>query len=394
MVRETTLRRSPSRAIRYGAVLALAVVMIAAGASLSGPAKLFARAPSDVVANYNGLNCTNAGWNNTHLRIGLASCQAIFGAQYEVNNSAIPNATNGYNFSFAIEWVGEFTPAGQLVHLASPLAPDSGQANVSVRGNSVNFSMFQVLNVTNATGQWTPDDSWYGSGPQWNVSSQSIGTAVLRMGVQLNVSQFAAANSTGNASSSVKFDVGVSGWPWASPTDQLGFMLGSLGAWGSYFTYNATSSTLAEKWNTTNRTFISVVFGGTANVTYPSGPGAIASVAEQAGIYAAGIPDREAVVLVSFGSVAGNYSQVAYDPWVVFSLIPGTVPPGPSVSSPSGGWPAWLVVAAAVTVLFGGLAVLAGKVVRDYRTRRQGEELVRGMRVAIGVETGSRGRSR
>jgi hypothetical protein len=251
--------------------------------------------------------------------------------------------------------------------------------------------MSQVLNVANASGQWAPNDTWYGGGPQWNVSSVTIGTSVFRLGVQLNVSQFSAANSTENASSSVKFDVGVSGWPWASSTDQLGFVLASLGAWGSHFSYNASSGTLADQWNATNRTFLSVVFGGAAGVTYPSGPGAVASVEEQAGLFAAGMPDRQAVVLVAFGGVAGNYSQIAYDPWVVFSLeLPNSHMSTPPASGPSWLWPAGAVVAVAIVLVVG----LTGRVVRELRLRREGEELVRGMRAAIREEPESPGRSR
>jgi len=377
-----TERGSLTREVRVGVVLALAVVILAASVGSLGHTKLAVRTPPDMVANYNDVSCTGAGWNNSHLRIGLSSCQAGFGGQYEVNNTAIPNETNGYNFSFNIVWVGEFTPSGQLVRLASPLAPVSGRANSTVRGDEVNLSISQVLNVTNASGQWTPNDTWAGIGPQWNVSNETIGTAEFGMGVQLNVSPFAAANSTENASSPVKFDVGLSGWPWAAKTDQLGFMLDTLGAWGSYFTFNATSSTLADHWNTTNRTFISVVFGGVAGVTYPSGPGAVASVTEQAGLFAAGMPNRSAVVLVTFGGVTGNYSQVAYDPWIVFSLIPTTLSPPPPASTSI--WPAVLVTAAAVVVIGG----LTGQIVREVRLRRQGEELLREMRAAIGEEPG------
>ena len=390
MSAKLTGRESLSRKVGPGVVLALAILILVASAGPSEHAKLVVRTTSNLGAGYNGVSCTGAGWNNSHLSVGIGSCQAAFGGQYEVNNSAIPNETNGYNFSFFVDWVGEFTPSGQLVRLASPLAPVSGRANSTVRGDEVNLSMSQVLNVTNASGEWTPNDTWAGRGPQWNVSNETIGTTVFGMGVQLNVSQFATANSTVNASSSVKFDVGLSGWPWAAQTDRLGFVLDSLGAWGSYFTFNATSSTLADNWNTTNRTFISVVFGGDARVTYPSGPGAVANVTEQAGLFAAGIPNREAVVLVAFGNVSGNYSQVAYDPWIVFSLIPTTLPSHPPGPSSSWDWPAVLVAATAV-LLIGGIT---GQVVRQVRLRRQGEELVRGMRVAIGEEPGSTGRAR
>lgn len=332
------------------------------------------------------LNCTGVGWLTTHLWVNLSACQAGFLVVYAQNFSNW-NSSESYNYSFWIDWIAEFTPAGQLVRVASPLNPFAAKANVSVAGTDINLTARYEMNVTNATGSWTPDDTWAGSGPQWNVSNASVGTALLTVEFHLkNAPVNASANATYNASLAVKFDVGIEGWPWASAGDLLGFDLSSLGAGGSHFSFDSTNHTMLEQWNKTNQTFASLVFGTQANATYPSSTTARSTVGEQVGLFYAASPARESITLVTFGGIAGNYSYVSYDPWVVFSPGGGIiVPPSIGASGPSG-TPPWLLLAAGVAAAVAGMSLLAAVVVRSASLRRKGMELVRDVREAISVE--------
>jgi roadblock/LC7 domain-containing protein len=299
-------------------------------------------------------------------------------------NMSLWNVSN-YNFSFGIDWVGEFTPGGQLVRLASPLSPYAGTANVTVGAREVNLTARYLMNVTNASGTWTPNDTWAGTGPQWKISTSNVGTALMNVVFHLeNVPVNASANGTRNASLSVKFDVGIASWPWASSSDLLGFDLESLGAWGAHFAYDPENRTMSEEWNQTNQTFVSLVFGSAAGVQYNATASATSTVGEQVGLFPAGIPDRESVALVTFGGVVGNYSYVSYDPWVVFSIGGWSVPPvnKPSPTDPFTD-PVLAPVAGAVVAAVAGISVMALYVVRASMLRREGLSLVRDMRDAL-----------
>lgn len=336
------------------------------------------------------LSCQGGEYQTTHLLVLAGGCQAVFTVMYGQNLSHW-SATGQYNFSFAIPWIVEITPSGELVRLASPLDPYAGTANVTVGPKEVNLSSVESMNVTSASGNWTPDDTWAGSGPQWSISSQALGTTTVDVVFHLsNVTANASANATENASYEVKFDVGVSGWPWASSDDLLGFGLESLGAEGAHFAFNSSSRTLDESWNSTGRTFASLVFGGLANVTYPAPPVGHASVGEQVGLFYAASPARESVALVTFGGVAGNYSSVSYDPWVVFSPTP---PLSPSSSS-SSGWPTWIEISVWLVAGVVGVSLVVSILTRGRRLRLEGEKLVEGMRRVIseGADTPHRPR--
>lgn len=381
------------RGPRYAVILALAVVMLAGTVAPPGSHPSLHGVTSLGPSATNAVICRETEWQTAHLWVGTSGCQAGFTVMYAQNFSRY-NASNQYNFSFFLPWVAEVTPSGQLVRLASPLNPYAGAANVTVGPTEVNLSWVGAMNVTEASGDWTPNDTWAGSGPQWNISNTPVGTTTMDVVFHLfNVTANASANATENASHGVKFDVGVSGWPWASSTDLLGFGLQSLSAAGAHFSFNQSSGTLAESWNANNRTFASLVFGGVANVTYPSAASAPSTVEEQVGLFYAASPARESVALVTFGGVAGNYSSVRYDPWVVFSV--GSTSVTPVLPPPSSaGAPAWVAVLLGLVAAVVGLSGILAVVARNERLRKEGEELVQGMRTAISEGTGPPNRSK
>lgn len=355
--------------------------------------------------------CQPADYSSTHLRVSTSDCQAIFEVEFG-NDLSTWNATGQWNFSFAISWIAEVTPTGQVVRVASPLAPYQGSANATTRGNEVVLYDTETMNVTNASGAWTPADTGFGSGPPWTVSATTVG--ITTMEVNWYITGAAAngtENGTGNLSDRVEFSLAISGWPWVSSSDFLGFELDSLGAGGAHFAYNSSSRTLSESWNATGRTFASLVFGPNATVggwptsgtggnntrrdakvlsaaatrSSPTPPNPNATVAVQSGVFTAGTPGREAVCLATFENVTGNYSGLSYDPWVVFTPSgTGTIPPslggGPNGAN---GLPAWAPVALGVVAAVAGLGAIAGVVARDRRLRAEGVELVRAMRSAL-----------
>jgi hypothetical protein len=367
-------------------VVALAVILIAGlivpslgGAAVTGRSSDRSGVSSD-------LNCNGVVWRTTHLAVFMSGCQAVFGVQYAENFNQTETSANQYNFSFSIPWLAEITPSGSLVRLASALAPVSAQANLTRLPGEVVLSSYELLNVTNASGAWIPNDAGFGTGTPWNVSNRTVGTVEVGVDFYLYDSNaHSGANQTANTSLSVEFDLSLGWWPWANSSDLLGFDLDSLGAGGSHFVFNQSSQTLQEQWNSTNHTFASLVFGTVANASYTNGTPFPTTVTEQAGLYYAASPARESVVLATFGGVTGGYPYLTYDPWVVFS--PGTTVPPSSFNPGSSGWPPWATVSLAVVAAVGGLSGLAVIVLRGQRLRSDGAALVREMRKAISEPT-------
>jgi len=108
------------------------------------------------------------------------------------------------------------------------------------------------------------------------------------------------------------------------------------------------------------------------------------------GLYPAGGPARQSVALVTFGGVAGNYSYLSYDPWVVFSPVASGTTATPTAGS--SGFPEWTPVAGALVAAVAGICVMALYVVRASVLRREGLSLVREMRESLSEEPSTPGR--
>jgi hypothetical protein len=326
------------------------------------------------------VNCHAVEWHTAHLQVGTNGCQSLFEVEYAQNliNSTGWNSSNQFNFSFSIPWIAELTPSGQLVREADPLNPSTDYSTVTNGSQEVNISVVETMNVTGASGNWTPNDTLAGSGPQWGINHTALGNATVWIVFHLfNVLSNESANATKNALYGVKFDLRVYQWPWFGLGDQLGIGLESLAAEGANFAFNRSSQTLAESWNSTNRPFVSLVYGPHAGVSYTQGPPVIANVAEQVGLFSAGSSDRQAITLLTFGGVPGNYSSLQYDPWVLFS-------PGPTVIIPPRvNWPFWTAFSYVLVAAVVGSSTSAAILWRDRRLRREGEELVDRMRKVI-----------
>jgi len=390
-----------AKGARVGLVVAVVLILlVAVGTTLterSRPPATTPGGPLHTQAQY----CSGHQWNTTHLQVYTTGCSALFWVFYEqtVGLYNVSNPAAQYNITFSVPWVAEVTPAGQIVRIANPMDPSWGTAYATQARGEINVTTVMVVNVTNASGSWTPDAADNATGPQllnlvdagrtvasvraqngsgatWNVSNQSVGAANLSFVFHLT-NGTGSTNASSNATAAVKVDFGMNYWPWAAPTDRLAFALVSEAAFGSHLVFDPSTATLDQLWNSTNAVFVSLVFGGSANVSYPSLARGTAAVVAQAGVYPWGEVQR-AFVLATFEDVSGGYASVRYDPWVVFS------PSGPTHGSPASRSPdSALLVAVAVVAASAGMAGITFRVARDQRLRREGTALLREMRAAI-----------
>ena len=325
--------------------------------------------------------CQAESWQATHLQVSTGGCQAVFTVTY-AQNFSYSTSSGSYNFSFSVPWVAEINSSGGLVRLASPLSPSFWTGGATSSGSEVNISLNQTLNVTEASGNWTPNDTWAGSGAQWSVNNSVVGTAIFFVTFHLlNVTADQSASQAKNASYSVKFDVWVAHWPWASPSDRLGIGFQALGANNSHFEYNSSNQSLSEVWNSNNQSFVSLVFGPAATAYTTAGQPSPVSVGAQTGIFPAGTPGRESVALLTFDGAGGSYT-LTYDPWVEFAPGLGTVIVPPRYSP--------ITSLISDTVVAGALAICAIAVVvavRGRRLRLEGQELVKGIDRIISDDT-------
>ena len=404
-------RRWTERARCGWAVAVVLVLLIAAGVTRAGgtsprSATLGGTLHADKPA------CTNQQWNTTHLQVFTTGCTALFWVFYEqqVGFYNVSNPAAQYNITFSVPWVAEVTPTGQLVRIANPMDPAWESASATIWRGDINVTTDLVVNVTKASGSWTPDAAdnstgaqlveavpaggmgasaraENGTGSPWNVSNEPVGNASLSIVFHLT-NGTNPANTSSNTTQAVKFDVGVNGWPWATSTDRLGFALVSSSAFGSHFGFDPSTATLAQRWDANNASFVSLVFGGSANVTYPSAPPASAAADPRAGAYPWGEIQR-AFVLVTFENASGGFSSIRYDPWVVFSPNGQVnVPLAPSYLDVG------LTVTAAVVAIVVGMAGILILVVRNERRHREGTALLRDIRAAIETAAREPGRPR
>lgn len=324
------------------------------------------------------IDCHGGTWTSGNLTLGSNGCQALFSLMYALTQHFDQNfSSEQYNFSFAIPWVAEIAPNGSLVRLASPLDPLSDVTTVTSGPLGVNVSVVEVANVTSASGNWTPDSTWAGSGPQWNTSGGTIGTTDVSVVFHLsNASGGSVANLSGNDSYTLKFDFGVDGWPWASQSDRLGFGIDSLAAGGAHFSYNLTTKAIDEEWNSTGKTYASLLFGSNASVRATSALPRTISVTQQVGLFYAASADRRAVVLLTFETGMGNYTNLSYDPWVVFT----TNGPFAQAIRPPLGYPPLTAVSVAVIASVAAVSATVGLCWNGRRLHAEGEDLIASMK--------------
>jgi len=309
-------------------------------------------------------------WASGDLTVLAAKGEAAFSVEYTGETLfGTYQGQNLYNYSFSIPWLAEVSPAGAIVRVADPLAPRSDLENVTTIPGQVIVAAQETVNVTNATGSWTP--ATVGS----VHTAQLLGTAVLQVVFHLfRVS----GTGSGNASYTARFDIDLLEWPWASGNDRLGVAFDSPAPTGAHTSYNATSRTLGVVNNATGHGIVGVEYSRSAIAAGSFvNPIQNASVQVQVGQFTGSSPNPEALTLLTFTNASGYYPTLIYDPWIHFSPVRPPAPPAPAR------WPPWLVpVVPAAAVAVVGVSAIA-IFFRRRRLRREGQELVQGMRAAI-----------
>lgn len=382
-------RRTYARRLHTVFVLVVLASLVAGAATgLRVPAGFSARAGGSSSAVHDASLCNNANSQTEHLAVWVSSCEATFGVEYAQNFSHL-NATNHYTFTFALSWVAELTNDSQLISAANALEPYSGLANISYAGNVIDVYTWMLLDTVSATGNWTPNDTAWGSGPQWNATGPLFGQPTLGVLFQL---QNATSNTSGNVSEnpavSVRFSLTVINWPWFSPFDHLGIELDSIGAQGNSFAFDNATRTLTESANSASPPFVNLSFEKNASISYLPGVNLNSSVYEQVGVFDIANSTPVAATLVDFPGpppplyYPGGYSRLIYDPWIVFS--PGVVVNPPPLHSSAEPFPLPLLsVVIATVALAGGMVGIVVRIARNERLHREGTALLAGMREAL-----------
>lgn len=279
-------------------------------------------------------SCSSFVWSGDSYFFS-GNCRGLFDTDYRAYN-----ASTGYSFansSFDVGAIAEVAPSGVLQALAVPGYQGFGEVNLTESSTGVNATDVMVGNVTTAIGLnansgepngqtplWTPGDAsgWNGS-TIWGNGARVLGRTTITAVFHFNT-------EGGGASNRVEFDVSVSGWPWVNASDQLGLEIVASAEVGTYFVYSAAADTITEEWVANGSAAASLVFGPTANAT---GPGtSTLAVGDQVGLYPAGSQPDLAYALLAFEG-AGGYSNLTYDPWIVFGPAAGLLGPIPGPTS-------------------------------------------------------------
>jgi len=327
-------------------------------------------------------SCGSFRWSGTNDTI-YGNCLGFFQVDYRAYNATTGWTTD--NSTFSVGPLAEVAPSGTVVALGPLGYQGSGTVTVVSTLQEVNVTDAIVGNVTNAVGvngstgdpngqtpQWTPSDApGAGGSTTWGAGNQILGSVAVGL-------VFHFENGSGGSSNRVKFDVTVSGWPWVNSQDTLGLGFEAQAyalPVGSHFSYTASNDTIVQQSDANDATISSLAFGPSANAT--GTPSSSLQVTDEVGLFPIGADPTMAVALLTFVGT-GGYSQLVYDPWILFGPQTSTaiVPPAilPATASPS----LPLVAVGAIVAAGGALGLLA------YRLRRRPAE--EGLVSAAGVE--------
>jgi len=234
-------------------------------------------------------------------------------------NTTGSNPATRYNLSSSLDGIAEISSGGSVVQYSN-LSGNSTQVMSIVVNRSGGYSRLgfeAAVNVTSASGSWTPSAILGGEVKQ---DGPVIGTVVVQL---VFVLQISPANT-----SALKFDVGVSGWPWVGSTDHLGLVFGTVAELGAHLVWERGSQNLTEALNSGGGPFAGLRLGQFANTSGSGGGASTVNVSSDAGFYSVGTPSRGAYLLVNFTGVNEEYASLHYDPWIIFAVP--VVPSGAS----------------------------------------------------------------
>jgi hypothetical protein len=270
--------------------------------------------------------------------------------QFNTTVSLTQNSTNGgssstYNVSIVADGLAEIDSAGNVVRYSNL---SENQANTHFSNNSggqLILGFGATANVTHAAGIWTPGSFLMGGVIQ---DGPTVGFVTVRLVFHL---QFSPANV-----SALKFDVDVSGWPWADPTDHLGLLIGALAEPGAHLVWEPGSQNLTEEMNSGGGPVVGLQLGPRASAFGFGGEESMVNVSSDAECYSVGTPARGADLLINFTGGSENYTSLHYDPWIIFSAL--TTSPGETAILDLTAVAA-IVVGSAIAVFLGVVALRA-----------------------------------
>ncbi len=235
-----------------------------------------------------------------------------------------------------IAGLAEVMPNGYFAAFAPfSAANTTWQFPWSTSGGTLDLAFTTTAEVVSAAGDWEAGDDGSPNG--------TLGNATFRVDVFLNDSVPATTNSA-------RISVNATGWPWVNSSDSLGLDLALVAAKGTRIapSVGPTPYLLQELANTSNAPVASLSWAPAATVLYGDGSTDSTTVAT----YSSTSPDgANSTVHLLFGSVAGNYSSISYDPWIALNLgafLPVNLP---AWALDLGGWVTLAAAAALVAVL-------------------------------------------
>jgi hypothetical protein len=254
--------------------------------------------------------CNDVYGQTSHFNLSESGCLLEANVSWTENSNDWSEPT--YAFSLGLWGLAEVDAAGQMVEFSNLAFQVAASTSVVSSAQFVNVTINETQIVTKASGPWDPENLW-----SWgaNQTGGSLGTVEVQVVFHLSTSSYV----TGGLTNGLKFDVDVSGWPWANVNDHLGLELDALAPAGYEYSWNPVTQNLTQSMTTGVSHTAALELGGSAS-TFGSNPGASsAAVTSSAGIYTLGTPQREALVLMDFTGGHPGYSALHYDPWIVFS---------------------------------------------------------------------------
>ncbi len=205
----------------------------------------------------------------------------------------------------------------------------------STSGGTLDLTFTTTSPVVSAAGDWEAGDDGSPEG--------ILGNATFRVNIYLNDSAPATTNSA-------RISVNATGWPWVNNSDALGLDLAMFAAKDTRIASSVgpTNYLLQELANSTNTSVASLSWAPAATVLYGNGATSSSTVTTFSATSSTG---TNSTVHLLFGSVAGNYSSLSYDPWIALNLGAFQVPPLPAWALDLGGWVTLGVAAGVLVVL-------------------------------------------
>ncbi len=353
---------SPHRLVAVGVPAGIALLAVLSTLATGGISGNYGALSPQLPLHSEAQGCSSFSWSDQNNTLS-GNCAGAFMVDRPLVNSS---TGNGWQ-AFDLGPVAEVNASGGIVAVGYP---QSGSVTNTSTSREVNVTDIMEATVTNAIclnstpyapncqfPEWIPADAPGENGPTyWAAGHQLLGNATIGI-------TFHFATTGRNASDRIKFDVTVSGWPWVNSSDVLGLEVTAVAYHEPdrvYYTYNATNDTLNQVWDSNNTTLSSLAFGPTANATGSASP--TVHVTDNVGLSVGPNPEVAFALLTFEG--AGGYSNLSYDPWVLFG-------PQTAIAPPRGLGPGTLVgslLTPPVLLAIGG--VIVGGVLLGWYARR------------------------